>query len=88
MVAVCVKKSVANVTVAKECDPDTNAVVAGNIQNEFERNSAEEELENPASSSQKNKFEVEMNSTAGKADTRQQGWPLSSHYYCRGQACV
>ena len=53
MVAVCVKKSVADGTVAKEPDPDANAVVAGNIQNEFKRNVAEEELENPASSSQK-----------------------------------
>ena len=53
VVAVFVKKSVADGTAAKEPDPDTNSVVPGNIQNEFKWNVAEEELANPASSSQK-----------------------------------
>ena len=33
-------------------------------------------------------FEVEINSTAGKADLCQHGWTLSSQYYSHGQGCV
>ena len=89
VVAVCVKKSVADGTVAKEPDPDANAVVAGNIQNEFKRNVAEEELENPAILSQKTmkwRSIPQLEKLIYVSKVRHS--LANTMNYCHGQACV
>ena len=55
MVAVCIEKSAVDGSVAQEPDPDANAVIAGNILNEFKTNvkGEKEEHKNPAISSLK-----------------------------------